>query len=143
MSDHGIHPGGLVVDTGIDVVAIDRVAALLERRPNVLSRLLLASEQERLRSVKNPSAFAASVAARLAAKEAVMKALGGGIWDLGFLSVEVEGGRDIAPSIRLHGKAQRRAVQREIDMVKISLSHDGGIAIASATALRWCPCAPS
>ncbi len=143
MSNHLQPRAGCVVTTGIDGVLISRVHALLGRRPKFVNRVLCSGEQERLTSITNDRSRAASIAGRIAVKEATMKALGGGIWDIGFLNIEVEGGRRVAPAITLHGRAKHRAESLQIDEVKVSLSHDGDFAIASATAVRWCSCNPS
>jgi phosphopantetheine--protein transferase-like protein len=132
-----------VVATGIDGVVVSRVASILARRPGFLDRVLSVAERERLVPIRNESARAASIAGRLAAKEATMKALQGGIWDLGFLDIEVEGGRTVPPRIVLKGRARARARSLMIDDVQVSLTHDGDLALASATALRWCACNPS
>lgn len=134
---------GLVVDIGVDCVVVDRVLAILERRPGFLNRVLCPEEQERLASITHPQVRAASLAARIAAKEAVMKSLGGGISDLGFLSIEVLGGRRVPPTIELHGAAKERAQSHGVDEIKVSLTHTDELAMATATALRWCECNPS
>jgi holo-[acyl-carrier-protein] synthase len=131
---------GCVVDTGIDGVVVSRVAAILDRRPGFIDRVLRRPEQDLLSTVSSPTARAASVAGRIAVKEATMKALQGGIWDLGFLEIEVQGGRTKPPRVALHGRASQRASDLGIDEVKVSLTHDGDLALASASAVRWCTC---
>jgi holo-[acyl-carrier protein] synthase len=133
---------GCVVDTGIDALGIARVAELLERRPGALDRLLRSEEQAGLADLVHPQARAASVAGRIAVKEAAMKTLQGGIWDLGFLNFEIVGGRRAAPRLVLHDRAAVRAKELGIDEVKVSLSHEGDVAVAMATAVRFCSCNP-
>ena len=76
------------------------------------------------------------LAARFAAKEAVMKALAAG-WGSGvrFKEIEVEKGEAGAPKIRLHGGALARAQSLEVGQVHISLSHEGDMALAQAVAI--------
>jgi holo-[acyl-carrier protein] synthase len=71
-------------------------------------------------------------AARFAAKEACVKALGTG-WSEGisFLQVEVVRGDGGAPLIRLSGAAADRARERGVRRVHVSLSHQAGIAAAA------------
>ena len=76
-----------------------------------------------------------SYAARFAAKEAVMKALGTG-WNrhVGWNDIEVLRERGHAPTIVLHGKAAEFACKRGIARIHISLSHTASLAIAYVTA---------
>lgn len=72
------------------------------------------------------------LATRLAAKEAVLKALGTGIRGIGLREVEVRVDPDGKPTIRLNGAAARRASDLGLDGVAISMSHEAGYAIAFA-----------
>jgi holo-[acyl-carrier protein] synthase len=78
---------------------------------------------------------AAALAARFAAKEAAMKALGTG-WGRGvaWRDVEVEGGGRGAPRLRLHGEAARLADEAGLRL-EVSLSHAADL--ASAVVLAW------
>lgn len=135
--------GGHVVATGVDIVSVHRVALALERRPALASRLLLDSEREFLDGIDSASSRIKSIAARIAAKEAVMKCLGQGFDHLPFRDIEVRGGRGTAPVIALHRRAQQRAEVLGISQVLISLTHDDTHAGATALALKECPCSPS
>ncbi|MBO8164049.1 MAG: holo-ACP synthase [Brevibacillus sp.] len=79
----------MIVGIGIDMVEIERIAALLNRQPRALQRLF--SEREQAHFPKaSPSRFAEYAAGRFAAKEAAAKALGTGIGaDAGFADIEV------------------------------------------------------
>jgi len=78
---------------------------------------------------------ATHLAARLAAKEATMKALGTG-WSLGvrWTDVEVRSGGGTPPTVSLSGVARKRAEARGIREAIVSLSHDGDYAIAVVVA---------
>ena len=76
-----------------------------------------------------------SLAARFAAREAVMKAMGLGLGAFGFHEVWVE--VDAAtgePSLRVDGAAERLAIERGITRWHLSLAHDGGVATAMVVA---------
>ena len=75
------------------------------------------------------------LAARFAAKEAVMKALGVGLWKFAFRDVEVVRAPSGAPSIALRGKAADLATAGGVGSWQLSLSHTDETAIAVALAL--------
>ena len=91
--------------------------------------------------------MAQSLAARFAAKEAVMKALGTGIGGFALTDVEVcrttgKGATRNAPYLRLHGTAAELAGARGAGTFHLSLTHTDGVAIAFVVA-EQAPCAPS
>ncbi|WP_207454209.1 holo-ACP synthase [Desertivibrio insolitus] len=112
----------MIVGIGVDVVDLARFDRAMTRTPALRERLFAPAELARPRSLH-------SLAARFAAKEAVMKALGDGTgirWHDMIVSSDDEG----APSLALSGAAQERADARGITDLHLSLSHDGGVAIA-------------
>ena len=114
---------------GTDLVAIPRVESLLARhRERFLSRVFTAAEQAECLGRARP---AIHLAARVAAKEAAMKALGSG-WGLGvqWLDVEVRSKDGTPPSLVLAGAARARAEAQGIRQTLVSLSHDGEYALA-------------
>jgi holo-[acyl-carrier protein] synthase len=114
---------------GTDLVAIPRVESLLARhRERFLSRVFTAGEQAECLGRARP---AIHLAARVAAKEAAMKALGSG-WALGvgWLDVEVRSKDGTPPSLVLAGAACARAEALGIRQTLVSLSHDGEYALA-------------
>lgn len=121
--------GSCIRGVGIDVVEIERVRSILERRgEKFLARLLTSNERM---EVGNPPK-SVSVAARFAAKEAVAKAMGTGIRGFSFHDIEVRRGDLGAPYVILHGGAFRRAQELGVDQVWISLSHERSVAVATA-----------
>ncbi len=76
-----------------------------------------------------------SYAARFAAKEATMKALGTG-WNrhVGWLDIEVQRTRGRPPTIKLWGKAAEFAVRRNVVSFQLSISHSSIHAIAHVIA---------
>jgi holo-[acyl-carrier protein] synthase len=132
-----------IVGIGTDLVSIDRFAAVVERRPGLMERLFTAEEAGRLAARSSPRARAASSAARFAAKEAIMKSLGVGLGGARFTDIEVTGGSGVAPGVSLTGRARSLAVEQGIDEISLSMTHDAGLAVATAVAYRRCSCAAS
>ena len=123
----------MILGLGTDLVSIVRVEELLSRHgERFLSRVFTPTERAQCLGRARP---AIHLAARLAAKEAAMKALGTG-WSLGvrWQDVEVHSRGDIPPSIHLDGVAKTRADARGIRHTLVSLSHDGGYALAVVVA---------
>jgi holo-[acyl-carrier protein] synthase len=108
---------------GIDLIEIDRVERALERRPRLAERLFTDAELAYARDRARPGRH---LAARFAAKEAVIKALG---TPLAPREIEVVSGRP--PRIELHGRAAQLAGDAEI---AISLTHSRETAAAMAVA---------
>ena len=108
---------------GIDLVEIARLERALERHPRLATRLFTDAELSYARQRARPGRH---LAARFAAKEAVVKAVGapGG---LAPREIEVLAGEP--PKVALHGKAARSAGGREVEL---SLTHSRDFAAAVA-----------
>jgi holo-[acyl-carrier protein] synthase len=124
----------MIVSVGCDLVFVPQLRGVLERRgERFLERVLTAGERAycaaKLDSVR-------SVAARFAAKEAVMKVLGTG-WAQGvsWQGIEVVREPGHAPQIRLHGRTAELARARGIAHIHLSLSHSGEYAQAFCVAV--------
>ncbi len=117
---------------GIDAVDIQRFRELLERRPRVAGRLFTEGELAYGARWHDP---APRLAARFAAKEAVMKAMGVGIGAFAFRDVEVVSAASGAPSLVLRGAAEARASGLGVADWKLSLTHTDTVAQAVAVAL--------
>ena len=107
----------VVAGVGIDLLEIDRLERALERRPRLAERLFTDAEREYAAARSRPGQH---LAARFCAKEAVAKALGLRAWS--FLEVEVIGGGDEPPEVRLHGQVAERAQELGVQ-VRVSLTH--------------------
>lgn len=117
------------VAVGVDLIEIDRVAATLERfGSRFLERVYTDGEIAYCRG------RAPQLAARFAAKEAAMKALGTGTRGVGWREVEVTRNRSGEPGIALHGRAVARANALGVDRLAVSLSHSRAYAVASVVA---------
>lgn len=122
--------------TGCDVQRVDDVAAAVrDFGQRYLDRVYTAAEQDSLRA-----GGPASLAARFAAKEAVLKLIGhpDGI-DLRSVEIATSGGR---PAVRLHGRAAELAATERLDGIDVSLSHTGDVAFAVAVAVLRPPIGP-
>jgi holo-[acyl-carrier protein] synthase len=108
---------------GIDLIEIERVERALERRPRLADRLFTSGELAYARERARPGRH---LAARFAAKEAVIKALGQGVPPK---EIEIEAGEP--PRVRLHGRAAEVAGGKPI---AISLTHSRDSAAAVAIA---------
>ncbi len=121
-----------VVGIGVDIVDIDRFAGVLARTPAFVRRVFTEAESRRpdgeLRSAQ-------SLAARFAAKEAVAKVLGAA-HGLRWHDCEVLADQSGVPSLRLQGTVLQAGERIGIGRWHLSLSHDGGRAIAFVVAER-------
>jgi holo-[acyl-carrier protein] synthase len=114
-----------VAGVGIDLLEIDRLERALERHPRLAARVFTDAEREYAAGRVRPGRH---LAARFAAKEAVVKALGLSA-GFGFREIEVVAGEP--PTVRLSGRAAEAAGDQRID---ISLTHSRENAAAIAVA---------
>ena len=117
------------MSVGIDLLEVERLEAALARRPRLAQRLFTDAELAAARSRRRPGMH---LAARFCAKEATIKALGSPVPPR---EVEVEGGGDAAPVLRLHGRAADLARERGLEL-QVSLTHSRELAAAVVVAER-------
>ncbi len=108
------------VGIGIDAVDVERFGKVIARRPGLRSRLFTAGELAYADQARNGTE---RLAARFAAKEAAMKALGRGIGTIRFADVEVVREPSGRPALVLHGAAAARAAELCVVAVHVSLTH--------------------
>jgi holo-[acyl-carrier protein] synthase len=127
----------VVVGLGIDVCDIDRMRRALERSTGerFIARVFTAAE--RTYCDRRHRGRIASYAARFAAKEAALKALGTG-WSDGITwqDVEVVRPEEGPPILLLHGRAATIARKRGITRWLVAMSHSDLSAVASVVAER-------
>jgi len=111
---------------GIDLLEIERLEFALERHPRLAERIFSPGELAYSRARARPGRH---LAARFAAKEAVVKALGLGSFGLG--EIEVRAGEP--PTVALHGAAAAAAAEQGVEL-KVSLTHSRETAAAVAIA---------
>ena len=113
------------MQVGIDLVAVDHIQESLDRHgEHFLNRVYTPGE----RAASGGSA--AQLAARLAAKEATMKALGRTDQGLGWQSIEVLGATDRGLSLRLTGGAAALAADRGVTGLSLTLTRQPRAAAA-------------
>jgi holo-[acyl-carrier protein] synthase len=118
----------MIVGVGFDLVAIARVEVMLARKEQrALDRLFTAHEQEYALARARP---AMHLAARLAAKEAVFKALTGSdeAKKIGWREAEVVRGPEGPPELKFTGRAEARARELGVTKVFLTLSHTDEVA---------------
>jgi holo-[acyl-carrier protein] synthase len=114
----------MIVGIGVDLVDIARFERSLARTPRLAERLFTPAEQMRAPR---------SLAARYAAKEALIKALGGSD-GVHWTEIEVTPEESGRPWFTLTGSTADIVAQRGITSLHLSMSHDGGFAVAYVVA---------
>ncbi len=122
-----------IVGVGTDLVEVARFRTAMERTASLADRLFSPGEREYASDQHDP---VKSLAARFAAKEAVMKALGVGIGDFDFHDVEVVRRESGEPVLEVRGRAQDVAAARGVTGWLVSLSHTDSTAIAFVIAVN-------
>lgn len=114
----------MIVGIGVDLVDIPRFERSLTRTPRLIERLFAPPER-----VLKPH----SLAARYAAKEALIKALGGSE-GVHWTEIEVASEPSGRPVFALSGETATTVDARGITALHLSLSHDAGLATAYVVA---------
>ncbi len=110
----------MIVGIGVDLVDIARFERTIERTPRLLERLFTAGER---------TLPPRSMAARYAAKEALIKALGGSD-GVHWTEIEITPEPSGRPWFTLTGSTADVVDERGITTVHLSMSHDAGFATA-------------
>jgi holo-[acyl-carrier protein] synthase len=121
-----------VIGLGVDLCEVDRMRGALERTPTLRDRLFTDAELEYCQAQRDPSE---RFAARFAAKEAVLKAMGLGVGACKWREIEVARADSGQPSVVLHGGARRLADERGIGSWLLTMTHTHRVAEAIAVAL--------
>lgn len=135
MADAAVPPAGpvagVVLGVGTDIVDVGRVRTVVGRTPGVVTRVFTDAEVAWATQARDP---AQRLAARFAAKEAVLKALGVGLGATPLTCIEVVRADSGAPSVVLHGTAAELAAARGVDAWHVSLTHTDTVAAATVVA---------
>lgn len=118
---------------GVDMVEIERVEKTISRRPNFTHRVFTEEERAYCDRLARP---AKHYAARFAAREAVLKALGTGFSrGIGFADVSVTRNEAGRPEVVLSGRAREIAQEQGVREIALSLSYTHDVAVANAVAV--------
>ena len=135
MSSEPVPSGtGATHAVGIDMIEIDRVAKVLARHPRRFIERVYTPEEAAFCRGRVPE-----LAARFAAKEAVMKALGTGARSVAWRDIEVLPDRRGKPLIYLYGGAASRAETIGLEAIDVSLSHLDSFALAVVVCTQQSP----
>lgn len=121
------------MEAGIDLCTISRIEEAMSN-PSFIRKILTEEEREALGPRLNR---AESVAGIYCAKEAVMKVLGTGFGPVGFHDVQIFHSPKGQPQVRLTPKARQVLENLGLGEVVVSISHEGGLAIATATGVEF------
>lgn len=116
----------MIIGIGVDIVDFTRFAALAERQPTFINRVLTSAEQLR---ADGTQLTLLSLASRFAAKEAVAKALGAPA-GLRWHDCEILGDITGRPAVHISETVLAEATRQGVKTFHISISHDGDFAIA-------------
>jgi holo-[acyl-carrier protein] synthase len=120
-----------ILGLGVDICEIERMERALERHASIRERVFTPEEIAYCESRARP---AESYAGRFAAREAVIKALGG-YRGRRWQDISVTRSPSGAPTIRLQGNAKQRADALGIDRVLVTFTHERTSAVAFALAV--------
>jgi holo-[acyl-carrier protein] synthase len=120
-----------IVGLGVDVCQIDRMERAIARHPTLRHRVFTDEERAYCDARARP---AESYAGRFAAREAVIKALGG-YRGKRWRDISVTRSTAGAPAIRLEGNARRRAEAVGVSQVLVTFTHERTHAVAVALAV--------
>lgn len=121
----------MIVGLGLDIAEIDRIEAAIGRHGEAfINRLFTPAEREYCERFHNRYE---RYAARFAAKEAAMKALGTG-WRHGIRWRDIEVAREASgkPTLRLAGVAREFAERMGVRNISLTITHSGNLAVAQA-----------
>jgi len=120
-----------LIGIGVDLVEVDRMRRALARTPTLVERLFTDAERAYCERRRDPTE---RFAARFAAKEAVMKALGVGLGAVGWHEVEVVRAESGRPSLALTGRAADLAAELGVVRWHLTMTHTSRVAEAIAVA---------
>lgn len=118
----------MIIGIGCDIISVQRIQHAMQRNERFAEKLFTPGEITYCQSKASPWQ---SFAARFAAKEAVMKALGTG-WDgkVNWLDIEVRSDDKGNPFVTLSGGAKLLAAEKSVNNIQLSLSHEKEQALA-------------
>lgn len=117
----------MIVGIGVDISSQTRIQNSIDKLgERFLQRILTDNEITWCQRYRDP---VARYAGRFAAKEAFMKAVGTGMYKVGFHDIEVFNRDSGAPYIQASGRALDMLQQLDVHHIHVSISHDVGMAV--------------
>ncbi len=117
----------MIVGIGIDISSQTRIQNSLDKLGHkFLQRILTDAEIALCQRYRSP---VARYAGRFAAKEAFMKAIGTGMYKIGFHEIQVFNRDSGAPYIKTSGRAEQILTKLDVQHIHVSISHDMDMAI--------------
>ncbi len=118
----------MIIGTGIDIVQNKRIEKLINKYgQHFLEKVYTKMEIEYCQTKKN---YVPSFAARFAAKEAILKALGTGMRNNNWQEIEIANNELGKPEVLLFNKTLKRAEELKVTSIFISISHEKDYSIA-------------
>jgi len=127
-----VPPGSTVLGVGVDAVDLTRFRTTITRTPSIVARMFTAGERAYAEKARDPTE---RLAARFAAKEAVMKSMGVGLGAFELQECEVVRADSGEPSVLLHGGAAAVAAEHGVARFLLTMTHTETTAIAFVVAL--------
>jgi holo-[acyl-carrier protein] synthase len=118
----------VICGLGIDICPVERIEGILERQGGMFADRVFTSTEKQYAEA-GPAVRGQRYAARWAAKEATIKALGGPP-GLKWTEMEVVNSEDGVPSLVLHGEAAKCAERQGATRNWLTITHAGGVAVA-------------
>lgn len=117
----------MIVGIGVDISSQIRIQNSVDKLGDkFLQRILTEQEIELCQRYRSP---AARYAGRFAVKEAFMKAVGTGMYKVGFHDIQVFNHDSGAPYIETSGRAQQVLDDLAVQHIHVSISHDMDMAV--------------
>jgi len=118
-----------MLSVGVDIIDIDRIRRAVDRHGDRFLRHIYTPSEQAFCRGRVPE-----LAARFAAKEAISKALGTGIYGIAWSEMEILADRRGKPTVTLHGRALARAQLLHLTEWAVSLTHSDDSALAFVVA---------
>ena len=121
----------ILIGAGVDIVEIARIRQAANKWKDRFLRRIFTDKE--IDYAKSKRFLYQHLAARFAAKEAVLKAFGdSSINRMEWKEIEIINNRDGKPLVRLNGEAKKTMVRRGVRDIIVSLSHTRNYAVANA-----------
>ena len=118
----------MIKGIGIDIVQVKRIENILNKWGDKLLNRIYTDQEKKYCQKKDEKYI--HLAARFAAKEALVKMLGTGMKQIKWSDIEIINDERGKPKIKLYGNADKEAEKQNINNIHISISHEKEYAVA-------------